>query len=82
MGGGAKGRERQRDRGCGAERRGEGGVWLTGSWDKMTLQGMTVLTIYDPQVSIGDCSNFFFYNLLIVYRFFKGMHTVLLLMLY
>lgn len=36
------------------EREGEGGAWLTGSWDKMTLQGMTVRTVYDPQVSLVD----------------------------
>lgn len=50
------------------ERRGEreGGAWITGSWDKMTLQGMTVLIIYDPQVSAGDCSNFSFLTTLLL----------------
>lgn len=37
---------------------------LTGSWDKMILQAMTVLTIYDPQVAVGDFFRTFFNNLL------------------
>lgn len=78
MGGGAKGKEKDRETGAleqrGEERQREGGAWLTGSWDKMILQAMTVLTIYDPQVAVGDFSNFF-NNLLLSNVYFPSYVT-------